>query len=193
MYTFEDGLLVVNNAADIESYCMQNDIPITQFNLPVKIADGITSCRNLFLGCESFNQYIVIPKTVTDCSDMFYNCRSFNQPVVLPPFLKSAERMFAYCFSFNQYIELPQTLSNCRGMFATCVTFNQYVLLPKAALLNQIFYDCKKLNKQIPLPEPGRISDLPIQGLIEMYGTMFKGCSGKLDLHTLIYIPSTNS
>lgn len=185
MYTFDDGILVVHSVGDIAAFCRHKDILLKDFNVPVKIAEGMTSCGSLFSWCESFNQYIEIPETVINCNHMFEHCKSFNQPVILPSGLLSAEAMFYRCVEFNQAIALPKTLRNCRYMFSQCWSFNQPVVLHAGLLFDRMFQGCHNLSQSIILPEPKRIQLDSTQAY--MYRNVFRECPGKLDLNTFIY------
>lgn len=187
MFKLIDDILVVQDSMDISVFCKQNHIAKRDFNIPVEVMNGTTSCAYLLHDCEKYNQYTVIPETVTDCTGMFWDCTAFNQPIVLPPNLVSASKMFMECKAFNQPIVLPSTLRNCSEMFSGCRSFNQYIFLPESAFLDKIFLACAELHKPMVLPEPGGIPDIPLPKLIDMYKNMFRFCQGDLDLRTFIY------
>lgn len=194
MYILEDDILEVTDENSVKQYCSAHNIKLTDFNLPIKIMDGVTSCARLLDGCISYNQYTIIPDSVTDCSAMFSDCRAFNQPVILPRNLEKAGSMFAGCYAFNQPVVLPNTLRVCTGMFFDCRSFNQYIFIPKkAAVKYSLFMDCISLKKSIVLSIPDKLINSSNGTIMlsssksHMYTYMFDNCPGKLDLQTFIY------
>ena len=174
-YDVIDGVLRAHNENAISSYCRVHLMYRSDFNMPVKVDDGVKSCSSMFRDCSNFNYPVDIPDSVTDCKlmfknceklnspiklsksatncdSMFLNCKEFNQPVVLTENIVFARNMFSGCFSFNQPVTLPESLIHCTSMFAFCKSFNQSVRIPENVRnITNMFVHCYSLNSEIIL------------------------------------------
>ena len=91
----------------------------------------ITSCRGMFLNCESFNIPLKIDTAaVTDMSYMFCGCKSFNQPVNFnTDSVKNMSHMFNNCRAFNQPLEINiSAVTDMSFMFYGCKKIQVLVL-----------------------------------------------------------------
>ena len=92
----DDHKLIVRTHYDIEAYCRDNHIQLSDFNIPVHIPDDVICCSDMFRDCISFNQAVVIPDSVLCCTNMFRNCHAFNQPIGIPDSVVDCSYMFIW-------------------------------------------------------------------------------------------------
>ena len=151
--TGNGGRTIYRNSAVVQ-FCIDYNIELCDFNIPVIIEKQVTNCMELLKDCSSFNQPVIISPGVICCEEMFRNCESFNQPIEIPNSVEMVMGMFRECKTFNQQVNIPNGVRRCDGMFMDCTSFNQPVSIPQSVRnTTSMFRNCIHFNQSVILPE----------------------------------------
>ena len=141
------GTLTVYSCTGVHDFCIDNGINPDKFDYPVIIADSVTDCSFMFIGCASYNQPVVIPNSVINCECMFLGCTSYNQSTVIPDSVINCISMFEVCTSYDQPIIIPNSVTDCERMFCDCVALDQNIVIPDSVIRRvSMFGNCKKMQ-----------------------------------------------
>lgn len=144
MKTYDlNEVVVVKSKEDIDKWCKQHGITREEFNQPIAIAEGVTSCTGMLHDCTLFNQPIVIPEGVTTCFGMLSDCKSFNQSLTFKTtVLESCVGMLSGCESFDKLVVIPRSVTSCYEMFLNCTNLNKPIKVPENAVSDGMFKGC---------------------------------------------------
>lgn len=148
-------LEIYKGREDIEEYCRDANIPLSEFNMKVIIGKDV-DCRYLFAGLHNFNQEVVLPKKCKSALGLFYDCPNFNNggaKFIIPNGVTDCTAMFKNCISLEVPVKIGSGVEDTSAMFSNCERFNQAVKLPtKLARCSDMFIYCSSFNKSITIP-----------------------------------------